>query len=83
MGSAAFWGVLFESLCGSRSRPATIVAAAATTALVAYLVDYYAVPKRVTPGFEAHLSKRSLAMTYVALGAGFAIAALIRRRVAR
>ncbi|WP_284507644.1 MULTISPECIES: hypothetical protein [unclassified Caballeronia] len=40
-------------------------------------------PKRVTPGFEAHLSKRSLAMTYVALGAGFAIAALIRGRAAR
>ncbi|WP_250437850.1 hypothetical protein [Caballeronia sp. ATUFL_F2_KS9A] len=83
MGSAAFWGVLFESLCGQRSRPATVVAAAATTALVAYVVDYHAVPKRVTPGFEAHLSKRSLAMTYVALGAGFAIAALIRGRAAR
>jgi len=75
--------MLFESLCGLRSRPATVVATAATTAIIAYVVDYHAVPKRVTSGFEAHLSKHTLAMTYVALGAGFASAALIRRRATR
>jgi hypothetical protein len=80
MGSAVFWGVLFEALCGPRSSASTIVTAAATTALVAYVIDYHAVPKRVTPGFETHLPKHSLAMTYVALGAGFTIAALIRQR---
>lgn len=79
MGSAVFWGVLFEALRGRRSRPAGIVGAAAATALVAYVVDYHVVPKRFTPGFETHLPKRSLAMTYVALAAGFAIAALARR----
>ncbi|WP_327220192.1 hypothetical protein [Caballeronia catudaia] len=79
MGSAVFWGVLFEALCGRRSRPARIVSAAAATALIAYVVDYHVVPKRFTPGFETHLSKRSLAITYVALAAGFAIAALARR----
>ncbi|WP_341845015.1 hypothetical protein [Caballeronia fortuita] len=83
MGSAVFWGVLFEALCAKRPRPAKIVTAAATTALIAYVVDYHAVPKRVTPGFEAHLSTRSLAMTYVALGAGFAMAALLRSRTTR
>jgi hypothetical protein len=81
MGSAVFWGVLFESLCGRRSRPAGIVSAAAATALIAYVVDYHVVPKRFTPGFEAHVSTRSLAMTYVALAAGLAIAALARRAV--
>lgn len=30
-----------------------IVSAAATTA---YMVDYHLVPKRLTPGFELHLS---------------------------
>jgi hypothetical protein len=79
MGSAVFWGVLFEALCDRRSRPARIVSAAVATALIAYVVDYHVVPKRFTPGFEKHLSKRSLAMTYVALAAGFAIAALARR----
>jgi hypothetical protein len=83
MGSAVFWGALFEALCGRRSSVSTIVTAAATTALVAYVIDYHAVPKRVTPGFEAHLPKRSLAMTYVALGAGFTIAALARQRKLR
>ncbi|WP_310005272.1 hypothetical protein [Caballeronia sp. LZ043] len=76
-----FWGALFESLCGRRSRPAGIVSAAAATALIAYVVDYHVVPKRFTPGFEAHVSTRSLAMAYVALAAGFAIAALARRAV--
>jgi hypothetical protein len=83
MGSAVFWGVLFESLSSRRAGSARIVTAAAATALVAYVVDYHVVPKRVTPGYEAHLSKRSLAMTYVALAAGFAIAALSRRTRAR
>ncbi|WP_327363053.1 hypothetical protein [Caballeronia arvi] len=55
------------------------MSAAAATAIVAYVVDYHVVPKRFTPGFETHLSKRALAMTYVALAAGFAIAALVRR----
>ncbi|MDR5817060.1 MULTISPECIES: hypothetical protein [unclassified Caballeronia] len=83
MGSAVFWGVLFEALCPRRAGPVGIVAAAGASALIAYVVDYHVVPKRVTPGFEVHLSKRSLAMTYVALAAGFAIAALVRMPRAR
>lgn len=78
LGSAIFWGVLFEALCGKRPRAGKIAAAAATTAAVAYVVDYHVVPDRLTPGFEAHLSKQSLALTYLALGAGFAMAALAR-----
>ncbi|WP_244818093.1 hypothetical protein [Caballeronia sp. Lep1P3] len=78
LGSAVFWGVLFEALCGRRARPSKVVAAAATTAAVAYVVDYHVVPKRLTPGYEAHLSKESLALTYVALAAGFAVAGMLR-----
>lgn len=52
--------------------------ATATTALVAYVVDYHVVPKRVTPGFESRLPKGTLGLTYVALGAGFARAAVLR-----
>jgi hypothetical protein len=83
MGSAVFWGVLFEALCERgyrRSGGTSIANAAATTAVVAYVVDYHVVPKRLTPGFESHLSKGSLGLTYVALGAGFALAALLRQR---
>ncbi|WP_250515441.1 hypothetical protein [Caballeronia sp. INDeC2] len=86
MGSAVFWGVLFEALRERRYRrsgASGIASAAATTALVAYVVDYHVVPKRFTPGFEAHLSKRSLGMTYIALGAGFALGALLCERASR
>ncbi|AET94887.1 hypothetical protein BSFA1_77580 (plasmid) [Burkholderia sp. SFA1] len=81
MGSAVFWGVLFEALCERgyrRSGAINIANAAATTALATYVVDYHVVPKRITPGFESHLSKDSLGLTYVALGAGFALAAVLR-----
>ncbi|GJH12793.1 hypothetical protein CBA19CS11_28165 [Caballeronia novacaledonica] len=57
MGSAVFWGVLFEALCERgyrRSGAINIANAAATTALAAYVVDYHVVPKRITPGFESH-----------------------------
>jgi len=83
--SAIFWGVLFEGLlerwqCRVRRRAgvADIAAAAASTAAIAYTVDYHAVPSRLTPGFEAHLSKRSMFYVYAALAAGFAAAALCR-----
>jgi hypothetical protein len=57
---------------------AAITAAGATTAL-AYAVDYHVVPKRLTPGFDAHLSDRSMFYVYAALATGFAVAALCRK----
>lgn len=79
--AAVFWGVLFEKLVPRmpRQRPARTAGAAAATAATAYLVDYHVVPKRLTPGFEAHLSPRSMACVYAAIATGFAVAALARR----
>jgi hypothetical protein len=90
--SAIFWGLLFETCVeraaglrdrvGERStgmQAATAIAAAGATAAVAYAVDYHVVPERVTPGFDAHLSNRSMFCVYTALAAGFAAAALIRK----
>lgn len=80
-GAAVFWGVVFELLAPRRprERPAATLAAATATAATAYLVDYRVVPKRLTPGFENHLSGRSLACVYAAIAGGFALAALMRR----
>ncbi|SAK95915.1 hypothetical protein AWB81_05332 [Caballeronia arationis] len=83
LGSAVFWGVLFEALCGRDARAGKVAAAAATTAAVAYVVDYHVVPDRLTPGFEVHLSRQALGLTYLALAAGFAAAALARSNSAR
>lgn len=44
---------------------------------VAALVDYGATPKRLTPGWELALSKKSMAVAYVAMAFGLAAGALL------
>lgn len=55
------------------------VAAGAIVAGLAYVTDYYLVPKRFTPGFEARLSRAGLATVYVALAAALAATARSQR----
>lgn len=83
--AAVFWGVVYETLLtwrrandGTPPGAAAKIATAGATAALAYTVDYHAVPKRLTPGFEAHLSGRSMFWVYTALAAGLAVAALSR-----
>jgi len=38
------------------------------------------VPKRVTPGFEAHIPKRAFPVVYAALGLGLLFATVIGHR---
>ena len=78
-GSGVFWGIAFEALLGRKTSAASIVKTAAATAAIAYVVDYHVVPERVTPGFEAHMPRRSFLPIYAALGAGLALAALAGR----
>lgn len=80
--STVFWATGFEWLLARRRPPHPLTAAAAVTT-VAYLVDYHLMPKRLTPGFEIHLPARSMGGIYAALGAGLALAALMRRPVRR
>lgn len=54
---------------GSRSR--SLVAGAATSG-IAYVTDYYLVPKRFTPGFEKRLSKSALGIIYASLAISMA-----------
>ncbi|MBY0497064.1 MAG: hypothetical protein K2Y23_22910 [Cyanobacteria bacterium] len=51
--------------------PSAIGAGVAVSA-AAYAIDYYVVPRRLTPGFEKRLSGRSLFWIYSALAAGLA-----------
>jgi hypothetical protein len=78
--SAIFWALLFERMVprAPRKRPVATLAAAAGTAATAYCIDYHLVPKRLTPGFEAHLGPRSMARVYVGLALGLAAVALLR-----
>jgi hypothetical protein len=82
-GSAMFWSVLFERLCGSlldrRHTPTTLGVATAASA-VACFTDYQLTPRRLHPGYEQHLSRPALALVYGAFGLGLAAGAMLCRR---
>ena len=80
--SSVFWATGFERWRLARKLPLARrpMAVAAAVATVAWVVDYKVVPKRLTPGFEQHLSRRSLAGAYVAFGTGLVLATWLRRR---
>ena len=69
----SMWAMLFESLRqrSSSDSSAAVVRDAAITSVVAAAVDYTITPHRFTPGWELVLSKRSMAMAYAAMAAGF------------
>jgi hypothetical protein len=75
---------VFETLLARSSQrhspgAGAVIAVASATATLAYAVDYHLVPKRLTPGFEAHLSGRSMFYVYATLATGLAAAGLCRR----
>ena len=81
-GAGVFWALVHELLL-MRMRPRDGVAAAASGAAVgalAYVVDYHFVPPRLTPGWELRLSRRGVALGFVALGASLALAGFLRAR---
>src|SRR5206468_8981337 len=73
--AAVFWATLFE---WARERTGRPVASALGTAAVANVVDYVFTPKRLQPGYERQLSKRSLALGYGAFALGLAASTLNR-----
>lgn len=80
--SSVWWAVLFEAVHAwrpPRGQREVMLRAAATSALAAW-VDYRVVPKRLTPGFEAHLGRPAIACVYAAFAAGLAACVLRRPR---
>ena len=78
--SAIFWALFFERLIGRNANPGRILASAVAVTATAYIVDYHLVPKRLTPGWELRLPRRSLAGIYAALGFSLAVAGLLEQR---
>ena len=74
--SSVWWALAFEAW--RQHRPRHALAKAAAVSALAALVDYRVVPKRLTPGFEAHLSRPAVALVYAAFAAGLAWGARVR-----
>jgi hypothetical protein len=79
--STLFWAVPFEAWLAFRPPRTTaeLLRDACAMSVIAAVIDYGVTPKRLTPGWELVLSKRSMATTYVAMALGFAAGALVAR----
>jgi len=69
-GASAFWAGIYEAAFGRAAERGELVKAsvgAMAVAALAYVTDYHLVPKRLTPGWEERMPRRSLALVYAAL----------------
>jgi len=72
--SSLLWAGVFDRATRAAHTPARIAATAAAVASAAYAVDYHVVPRRLTPGFDRHLSAPGMVATYAAFAVGLAAA---------
>lgn len=82
-GASVFWATLYERLfarAGTRGDVGRSLLGGGAVAALAYLVDYRLVPKRLTPGWEARVSGRSLAMIFAVMALSLPVRRLLDRR---
>lgn len=81
------WAGVHHLLFGRYSRASQsivgAIAGGAATSALAYVTDYYIVPKRFTPGFEKRLSPPALFGVYGTLALALAAGSLIGRAAAK
>jgi hypothetical protein len=77
------WAALHEQFFGRAASNGNIPMAltgGSIISLVAYITDYYLVPKRITPGMEKRLSNRSLLFIYTILAMSLALGSLLNAK---
>lgn len=75
-----FWSFLMEKWLGPKTRTLPEMAlTGASTAVVAAIVDYAIMPRRLSPGWELALTRKSMAGAFAAMAAGMAAGALAAR----
>jgi hypothetical protein len=81
--SAMFWALPFEAWLAFRPPRSSIelLRDATVMSAIAAIVDYGIVPKRLTPGWELSLSKKSMAGAFASLAIGLAAGALVTRQL--
>jgi hypothetical protein len=79
---ATGWALLHERIFGRRKArtPAQHLRNAAITAATANFVDYQLTPRRLQPGFDAQLSRKSMFAVYAAFALGLAVYDLAKQR---
>jgi hypothetical protein len=80
--SAFFWAGLFAMAApvGPKRSAVRLVATAFGTSLLAAVVDYKLVPRRLRPGWEHALGAPSVAIALATMGAGLAIGGSVPTR---
>lgn len=77
------WAAAHELLVEQFKVPRRLMPMLLTASIVsgvAYVTDYFVVPKRLTPGFEKRINGRGLAIVYGALAIGLAVGAVLSRK---
>lgn len=84
-GAALFWGALFGLHLARHPHhdTARILKEAALMGLVATAVDYGLIPRRLSPGWELALSRRSVALGMAAMALGLGLGGLAARARSR
>lgn len=84
--ACGFWGWLYGVIGQSKPAPHSYSQSAGrgiAVAALAYVTDYYLVPRRFTPGFELSLSRRSFPWLYGALAVGLILPDYLARQKSR
>jgi hypothetical protein len=81
--SAVFWALPFEAWLAKNPPRSSgeLLGTAAAVSAVAAVVDYGIAPRRLTPGWELTLSKRSMVGAFAGLAVGLAAGALLSREL--
>lgn len=79
--SAMFWALPFQAWLASQPprTPVELLRDACVMSAIAAAVDYGVTPKRLTPGWELVISKRSMVAAFAAMALGLTAGALIAR----
>ena len=82
--SVLFWALPFEMWLASHPPRSSLQLGrnAAVMSAIAAIVDYGITPRRLTPGWELTLSKKSMLGAFAGLGLGLTAGALVSRRKA-
>jgi hypothetical protein len=75
--ATVFWSFLMERWLGPRKRTLPEMAwTGGSTAALAALVDYVFMPRRLSPGWELALTRKSMAGAFAAMAAGLTAGAM-------